>query len=131
MDTSRSLPNSETSDEKQKAQSAQSGICSPVEGDHDPSVHKDTEYAEAYSLSKEFASEMLLKSDSRHLMLTLVDACRKIFTNCNDLAPDKVVEIREIMRQVRNSDVGLPENMSLSNIEYIHVLEVLKAPHED
>ena len=134
MNTLCNVPDSETHDTNQTAHSRQSDVCSPADGESEPSVQSDArdgDSAEASSLSKEFASEMLLKSDSRPLMLILVDACRRIFANCEDLTPEKVTEIRELMRKVRPSDVGLPENMSLSNIEYIHVLEVpLQGPEK-
>lgn len=87
----------------------------------------DPESAETRALSRNFETEMFLKGDGQPLMVSLVEACRRIFADCGDLTPAKVVEIRQLMQNVRCTDVGLPETMRLTHIEYIHVLEVLQS----
>ena len=82
------------------------------------------ETTDANSLSRDFASEMFLKADGKALVVSLIESCRRIFANCPELNPEKVQEIRRIMEHVRCSDVGLPEKMRLTQIEYIHVMEV-------
>ena len=87
---------------------------------------KRSENLVASSLARDFEADMILKTDDKPLMVSLVEACRRIFADCRDLNPEKVSEIRQLMQNVRCSDVGLPESMRLTNIEYIHVLEVYK-----
>lgn len=90
----------------------------------DAQLCAEQDSVETMALSRNFESEMLINSDGKPLMVLLVEACRRIFADCRDLTPEKVVEIRQLMQNVRCSDVGLPETMRLTQIEYIHVLEV-------
>eukprot|EP00292_Cryptomonas_paramecium_P016518 CAMPEP_0113661800 /NCGR_PEP_ID=MMETSP0038_2-20120614/191_1 /TAXON_ID=2898 /ORGANISM="Cryptomonas paramecium" /LENGTH=207 /DNA_ID=CAMNT_0000576563 /DNA_START=110 /DNA_END=729 /DNA_ORIENTATION=+ /assembly_acc=CAM_ASM_000170 len=65
----------------------------------------------------------LEKDESKPLISRIIETCRRVYGEEGDLTASKVAGIRELMKGVTKSDLGLNTVSKITEIEYVSVAE--------